>query len=435
MDLAEEPGLNFPAEDVLSLSDVLDRLMLIVNVSFPATLWVRTEIAKMNVYPATGHCYLDLVEKERGKVRAQARGIIWADSFEVVSEKFRQAVGEDLKGGLTVLFLARVNFHPVYGFSLVITDIEPEFTLGALAREKKLTIEKLKKEGIFDANRKVSLPLVPRRIAVISAETSKGYSDLLSIFRGYHRKYKLDIRLFPALLQGDRAVETIVAQLQYLETVKEQFDIVMIIRGGGDEIGMTCFDHYDLAREIALFPLPVVTGIGHSTNETVSEMVAAHNKITPTDVAYFILARLDSFLDELAALGRRAFELAGRRTREERQSLDHLFGMLAIHRAQFFRNSLSDLDHLQEMMILHRSQFFRNATSKLNTIESRIRDLDPRNVLKRGYSITRDEKGKIIRNPTEVESGAIISTELFSGTILSKVESTNQHDTEVKDPV
>jgi len=249
---------------------------------FPSPVWIKAEIAKLNVYQQSGHCYLDLVEKQQNQTKAQFRAVIWANDFACVARKFSEVTREELQGGMNVLLLARPAFHPIYGLSLQVSDIEPSFTLGEMERQKQQSVRQLKAEGLFERNKLLPLPLLPLRLAVISAETSKGYADFLNIIENYPQHYRFIFRLFPALLQGDRAVESISQQLAAIFDRVDEFDFVLIIRGGGDEIGMTCFDNLMLARTVCLSPLPVITGIGHSTNETVVELVAGRNKITPT---------------------------------------------------------------------------------------------------------------------------------------------------------
>jgi len=406
MDLFGDNEIKENISRIYTLSEIAEEITMALRETLPEAVWVKVEIAKMNVYPGTGHCYLDLVEKSEGKTKAQVRGVIWANDFEYVDRKFRNIAGSEIRGGITVLFLARLNFHPVYGFSLVISDIEPSFTLGELVRERLATIERLKNEGLLDANKKLPLPLAPLRIAVISAETSKGFADFITILQNSLRKYAFEITLFPALLQGDKAVESISTQLKACSSQKEKFDLITIIRGGGDEIGMTCFDSYTICREIGLCPIPVISGIGHSTNETVAEMVAAQNKITPTDVAYFILGLLDRFLEEVEFSGKRMFDLARRRIREERNNLDHLHKMITIFKDQAIRNKLRIL----------------------TGFETRLIDLDPRNILKRGYSITYRENGSIIKEVGLLLPDEVIITELAKGKVKSKVESITENN-------
>ena len=208
---------------------------------------------------------------------------------------FLKVLHEPLKNGIYILFSAKISFHALHGLSLRILDIDPSFSLGELEKEKQETIEKIRKEGIFNSNKSLKLALLPKRIAIISAQTSKGYSDFLNVIDGNTWGYQFFQILFPAHLQGENAVESIMNQLIRIKKVKHHFDAVAIIRGGGGDIGLTCYNNYELSKAIALFPIPVLTGIGHSTNETVAEMVAFKNAITPTELADFLIQKFHNF--------------------------------------------------------------------------------------------------------------------------------------------
>lgn len=250
---------------------------------------------KLNFYRKTGHCYPDLVEKTGSKVVAEMRGNIWKSNFIEINDKFKSVLNEELGDNMTVVFLAKVKYHPVYGLSLNITDVDPAYTLGEMAKQKAENIRKLKDEGIFEANKNTSLPIIPKVIAVISVSTSKGYQDFLSVIDNNSFQYEFHHLLFPAILQGERAVKTILEKLDRVKKYIEVFDAVAIIRGGGGDVGLGCYDDYMLAREVANFPIPVLTGIGHSTNETVTEMVSYKSFITPTKMAEFLIQKYHNF--------------------------------------------------------------------------------------------------------------------------------------------
>lgn len=253
--------------------------------------WVKCELVKLNLHLSSGHCYLELADRNESTMVAQCKGIIWADSYLAIQQKFRSTINSELASGMKVLFQCSVTFHPIHGFSLYVTDVEPAFTLGEMAKMKNDSILKLKSEKVFDLNKLKKLPILPKRIAVISVETSRGYQDFISTINNYHRKYSLELSLFEATLQGDNAVITIVRALQKIASRIADFDVVTIIRGGAGDTGLACYDEFTLAKEVACFPIPIVTGIGHATNETVTEMVAFKNCITPTAAADFFLEK------------------------------------------------------------------------------------------------------------------------------------------------
>ena len=396
-------------KSIYSLSDLAEGIRFAIYRSFPDRFWVQAEIAKLNIYPRSGHAYLDLVEKEDGKTKSQMRGIIWADDFSDIQERFEEVTREPFREGLNVLFFARMNYHALYGFSLWISDVEPSFTLGELTRLKVQTIERLQKEELFDLNKQLPIPATPLRIAVISAETSKGYLDFLEVIKQHPIPYRFEITLFPALLQGDKAIDSIRGQLKVISGIQlssiqhpaSSFDLLAIIRGGGDEIGLTCFDDYDLAREICQFPMPVITGIGHSTNETVVELVAAVNKITPTEVGYYLLSQLDEVTNNLDEMNLQVNVMT--------------MGIVKARRAQ--------VDGISDNLIRDARHFFSSHTNRLNHIEQLVRNLDPKNILQRGFSLTYDQQGNILKDSQAVSSGDKITTELQSGTIQSTVDS------------
>lgn len=280
---------------IYTLSKVTQAIENVISKYASNYIWIKAEIVKLNYYAQSGHCYPDLVEKKDNKVIAELRGNIWSSNFEKINKKFKSVLNEGLGDNMTVVFYASVKFHSVYGLSLNITDVDPSYTLGELAKQKAETIKKLKDENIFNLNKQTKLPLVPKIIAIISVNTSKGYNDFINVIDKNPWKYKFQYLLFPAILQGDRAIDTIVNQLKRISEYKQVFDAVAIIRGGGGEIGLSCYDDYKLASTIAKYPLPVLTGIGHSTNETVAELVSFRSFITPTKIGEFLLQEYHNF--------------------------------------------------------------------------------------------------------------------------------------------
>ncbi|MFC2102425.1 exodeoxyribonuclease VII large subunit [Bacteroidota bacterium] len=411
-------------QTIYSLSTLAEKLRFSIYRSFPDQVWVQAEVAKKNIYPRSGHVYLDLVEKEKGATLAQFRGIIWANDYPAIQEKFEKTTRETFREGLKILFLARFNFHPTYGLSLWISDVEPSFTLGDLSRVKSQTIDRLREEKLFDLNKELPIPSLPLRIAVISAETSKGYLDFIQVIRQHTIPYRFEVTLFPALLQGDKAVDSIRNQLNLISG----FDLVAIIRGGGDEIGLTCFDDYTLAKDICTFPLPVVTGIGHSTNETVCEMVAALNRITPTEVAYDLLGRLDTVYETLMATEAELGLIVKQMLSVKHEALLRSTESLHTIMRTFVRRQRSDLEHKEKTLRLMVGHFFSSRKSLLDGIEGQVRNLDPKRILQRGYSMTFDQNGRILKDASRLKPGDKIRTELANGTLRSTIDHEKRDD-------
>lgn len=280
---------------IYNLSSVTKAIENVINTHCNKTIWVKAEIVKLNYYPQSGHAYPDLVEKKDGKVLAEIRGNIWSSNFEQINKKFKSVLNEVLGDNMSIVCLATVKYSSVYGLSLNITDIDPSYTLGELAKQKVETIKKLKDEKLFSLNKTKSIPILPKTIAIISVETSKGYNDFINVLKNNSWSYKFHHLLFPVVLQGERAITSILSQLENIKKYSDVFDAVIIIRGGGGDIGLSCYDDYSLSKAIAIFPIPVLSGIGHSTNETVVELVSFKSFITPTKVAEFLLQQYHNF--------------------------------------------------------------------------------------------------------------------------------------------
>ena len=297
---------------VFSLLEVTKSIQKTLSDRYTSSFWVKAEMSKLNFYIHSGHCYPELIEKHEEKIIAQIKSTIWKDDYQAINEKFLKVVNEPLKDGIKILFLARISFDPVYGLSLRIIDIDPAFTLGDLEKEKQETIRKLKENGIFDRNKSLKIPLLLQRIAIISVETSKGYADFKNVLDTNPWNYKFFHFLFPSLLQGEKAIESITHQLGRIKKVIGHFDAVAIIRGGGGDIGLSCFNNYELVKEVAMFPIPVITGIGHTTNETVIEMISFSNGITPTKIAEYLIQNFHNFSVPVRNAEEKIIEMSGR---------------------------------------------------------------------------------------------------------------------------
>ena len=289
---------------IFSLKQVLQSIRKTIEERYQSLYWVKVEMHKLNRYPS-GHCFPELLQKEDGKIVAQISGTIWKQNFDRINQRFMEVVKEPLKDDLTLLMQIRVSFHEVYGLSLEIIDVDPSYSLGELQRERNETLQKLKELKLLDANQKLEFPLLPKRVAIISAASSKGLNDFYQVIDHNKYGYLIERELFPAYVQGDLAVNSIIEQIRKLKDRVADFDIVVIVRGGGGEVGLSCYNNFLLCREIAEFPLPILTGIGHSTNLTVAEMIAFRNAITPTELGEFLIQVFREFDLEIRDLGHR----------------------------------------------------------------------------------------------------------------------------------
>jgi exodeoxyribonuclease VII large subunit len=391
----------------------------VISASFPDAYWVAAEIAELKCNQK-GHCYIELAEKEEEKVTAQIKATIWAYEYRKLGSKFEKATGGPLKPGMRVLLRAEVTFHEVYGLSLNIRDIDPSYTLGEMARKKKEVIERLGKEGIIGLNKSLPLPLVPQRIAVISSPTAAGYGDFFQQLDRNAFGYRFVHVLFPALMQGQEAEQSVVSALEEIRK-SGGYDIAVIIRGGGSAVDLSCFDGYAIASQIAKFPLPVITGIGHEKDDTVADMVAHTKMKTPTAVAEFLISGMRSFEERVLDIQERTLTFTERFLKDKRYELGGLGQKLL-----FLPLRLSSL-HSQRIALLRKdlealaARILKNAENRGNVMEQAVKHLDPANVLRRGYSITR-HKGRVLRDASLLKKWAVIETRLRNGRVTSIVQ-------------
>jgi exodeoxyribonuclease VII large subunit len=412
---------------VFSLLEVMKSVQKTLTDRYKSSFWVKAEMNKLNFYKQSGHCYPDLVEKADGKTIAQMRAILWKDDYQRIDKLFRRTLNEPLKEGIKILFLAGISFDASHGLTLRITDIDPDYTLGDLEKEKQDTIRRLKEEGLFGRNKLQTLPLLPQRIAIISVESSKGYKDFLGKINSNPWGYCFFHYLFPSLLQGEKIIQSISAQLNNIRKVIHHFDAVAIVRGGGGEIGLSSYNHYLLAKEIATFPLPVLTGIGHITNETVVEMVAYRNLITPTDLAGFFIQQFHNFAAPVRNVEQQIIAQSRRIISRERllfQSETKLFrsateSILFHHKHKMiqFCEKLSDKSQL----------LIREQSVWLDNTEKNINSMSPREVMRRGYSLTLHE-GRVVKNMSRLKAGDTLKTLVFEGEIVSTVQTIHKEE-------
>jgi exodeoxyribonuclease VII large subunit len=328
---------------------------------------------------------------------------------------------------MKVLLLVGVIFHEVYGLSLNVRDIDPAYTMGEMALKKREVIERLIKEGLIGLNKSLSLPIVPQRIAVISSPTAAGYGDFFGQLDNNPYGYRFVHTLFPALMQGSGAEQSIISALRKASKKIDLFDVLVIIRGGGSVIDLNCFDSYNLASEVARSPLPVITGIGHEKDDTVAD-IAAHTKMkTPTAVAEFLISGLRSFEENIIELQNRMVKHAGIFIKTENFALTSLTQRLNFISIQLTVSLHNKIDGTEVNLRSQIKQFVQKNGSRLDHFEKVVRLLDPVNVLQRGYSITH-HKGKILKEIALLRKGDVIETRLFKGVFKSIVDKTKEAD-------
>lgn len=456
-------------KQVFTLQQVVRSIKKTLEDRYTQNYWVKAEMHKLNKYPS-GHAFPELVQKDDNKIVAQITGTIWKQQLERINTKFIEVVKEPLREGTTLLLLVKINYSETFGLGLQILDIDPSFSLGELQKQREETLRKLAKEGLLNLNQKLHFPLLPKRVAIISADSSKGLSDFLQVLQENEKSYFIFTHLFNAYLQGDVAVQSIISALKKIKRVKDHFDIVIIVRGGGAEVGMTCYNNYDLCKAIAEFPLPVLTGIGHSTNLNVAEMVSFRNEITPTKLAEFLLQTFREFEQETKRLNRemiahslqiidktkqdfngqvRIFKHASLRFTDSLKnelnqqiielknttryflknendavlSLKNDYRIVTKEIITAERNTLSLISKPIKGSLLH---FFERKESDLEQLEKTVNILNPSNVLQRGYSLTL-LNGKILSTKNKPKKGDLIESKTNSLTLFSRVEKTSEN--------
>ncbi|MDN5204998.1 exodeoxyribonuclease VII large subunit [Fulvivirgaceae bacterium BMA10] len=429
--------------DQLSLLELNTIIKQALDLNLEPSYWVVAEIGEMRLNQK-GHCYMELVEKEGETVKAKIRANIWAYNYRNLSGWFEAITHQSLQPGIKILANVQVNFHELYGLSLNIKDIDPNFTLGERARKKQEVIAQLVEDGVFDMNKEQELPLVPQNIAVISSPTAAGYGDFNDQLTNNSGGYHFNINLFQALMQGDEAKESIIEAMHQVYEQVEDFDTLVIIRGGGSQVDLDCFDTYDLAAHVAQFPLPVITGIGHERDETIVDLVAHTKMKTPTAVAEFLLDGIKTFDDKLdqsfatlayhterflqhqqhhlEQLRNQLLFISKQKIQRQQSRLDLVAQNLQHSAIMSLNAETSKLNNLENVLSKLPKQVIDNTWNKLKLLEKTIELGDPNTILQKGFSITRFN-GKALKNETvSIQLGDIISTETSEQTISSKIQ-------------
>lgn len=364
---------------------------------FPGRYWVRAEIASMNV---RGHCYMELVEKgENGILSAKVRATCWSNTYSLLSAYFTQETGEVLHVGLQVLVEVSVEYHAVYGLSLNVCNIDPTYTLGDLAKQRQETIRRLTEDGVMELQKALFVPSLVRRIAVVSSADAAGYEDFCNQLKQNRFGFAFYTKLYPAIMQGDTAARSIIRALSAIADEEEEWDIVVIIRGGGANTDLKCFDDYNLASHCAQFPLPIVAGIGHTKDVSVVDMVVHTSVKTPTAAAEWLITRVE---EEVEKVGGLLFRLQ----RATQGAINRHRNKLAVYQ-QLLKGAVKRAVMKEE--------------GKMSLWMKTIELHSPERIFKMGYSLT-TVNGKVVRRAEDVQVGEVMETHLKDGVIRSVVE-------------
>ncbi len=432
----------FDNKKIWRLSQVTDSLQSVVKKAYSTKYWIVASIARLGYIKSTGHCYPELIEKSDGIITASMRGFVSASRFKTISYQFKKETGEELKDGIEWLFLAEISFTPTRGITLVIVDSEPAYTVGRLAVERIKTIERLKKEGLFEKNKRLPFPMPPSRIAVISVESSNGYQDFLNILKREGKDYRISTKLFPAIMTGEKNIESIVFRLGHIKEIADRFDLVIILRGGGGEAGLAGYDSYELSAAIADFPIPVITGIGHAPNQLVATMVSHLDGITPSDVAFKIVnwfkVENQKLIDRIARIAQLSMFKLQREDARLNRIVDSLPGM--VHRrvsmeeirVNTMRHLLvsagklrleketAKLDQLSLIYIESIKRRFAEEDQRIDKLQRELELINPLRMMEKGWSYMIMD-GEIVKSPDQVIEGDIVTTRTSAGEIKSVV--------------
>lgn len=423
---------------VTSLSRIIAGLL---TVSDLREVWVTGELIDLRA--SGGHCYMELIDKEAstGRVNARIKAIMWANSAPAIGRKFAEATGQRLVSGLKVMVRGTVNYHPSFGISLVISDINPSFTLGEAERRRREILSRLQADGVIDLNKQQPWGVPVMRIAVVSAAGAAGYGDFVNQLFSSTRRFRFHVELFPAILQGERTPASCIAALDAIATRVDEFDCVVIIRGGGSTTDLQSFDDYTLALNVAQFPLPVIVGIGHERDVTVLDYVAALRVKTPTAAAEWLIARAGECLDRLRTAAAEILAAAADRMAGCHTQLSYCEGMLptvatgAVERARGFISSarltlagigagrispaLARLEAAGQAITVASAAIISRATERLTASGNLLSVLSPEATLRRGFTVTRTTDGRTIRSASDMPEGSEIITTFADGSFSS----------------
>ncbi|MBR6036464.1 MAG: exodeoxyribonuclease VII large subunit [Bacteroidaceae bacterium] len=426
----------------LTLYEINSLVRQTLELTLDDEYWVQAEIAELRV---NRHCYMELVQKEvqGGGIVAKARAQVWANRWAIIKPMFEQMTGQTLAAGMQVMLKAEVTFHEQYGYSLNVTDLDPTYTLGDIARHRQEILRQLAEEGIETMNKELPLPRLLQRIAVISSASAAGYGDFCNQLKDNQRGLAFETELFQAVMQGNEVENSVVAALNRIAERVDEWDVVVIIRGGGATSDLQGFDSLLLAENVAQFPLPIITGIGHERDDTVIDLIAHTRVKTPTAAAEFLIHHQEEELDALEDLSARLAEQVSQvlydettrlklvankipllfstvKAREEMR-LHRLSASLANSSVQYVEQAKGGVGMLEKQLVLYTSSLMQGERKRIELMENKLQSAHPDRILRLGFSITRIG-GKAVKDANEVKAGDEIETTLASGTIRSIVE-------------
>ena len=392
-----------------------------IAMQLPDEYWVEAELSECR--ERGGHCYMELVEKDdrSNTPIARASAKCWRQTWQMVQPYFERTTGQPLHAGLKVLLKVYAQFHEAYGFSWIVTDIDPTYPLGDMARKRQEIIRQLKEEGIFDLQRELHIPLFAQRIAVISAENAAGYGDFCRQLEDNGYGFRFEVTLFPAVMQGEQVEQSIIAALEKIYSLNATFDVVVIIRGGGATADLSGFDTLALAENVAQFPLPVITGIGHDRDESILDMISHTRVKTPTAAATLLVDNLLRVLDRIERAQTFVSHFVSDSIHRHQQRISQLATLIPTLALRTVSDGRHRIEMLQPRPRLAIERLLTEQKHRLERMALQLQGFDPQILLARGYSITLKD-GRAVRDPAQVKPGDEIETRIEKGTFKSIVK-------------
>lgn len=409
-------------EQALSLYELNGLVKRSIRNSMPETYWLQAELSDVRSN-YSGHCYLEFIQKDASgnNLIAKARGTIWSNIYKMLKPYFEQETGQAFASGIKVLVRVSVDFHELYGYSLTVLDIDPTYTVGDMERKRREILRQLEEEGVIDLNKELEMPLLPQRVAVISSATAAGYGDFCNQLANNPRGYGFHTQLFPAIMQGDRVEESVIAALNAIYAQLDCWDVVVIIRGGGATSDLSGFDTYELAANCAQFPLPIITGIGHERDDTVIDLVAHTRVKTPTAAAAFLIACMDKVAKRLDDCAYRLQQGVRNRLLWEHRRMENLKQRIPSAVYKRIADAKYDLLSAQRNLQMASRQFLSVKKHRLELLQQRLNDALPEKQLARGYSITLKD-GKAVKDASLLKEGDTLITLLHQGKVESIIK-------------
>lgn len=405
----------------VTLYELNEYIRRILALNLSEALWISCEIAQAS--ESRGHYFLELVQKSESEenIVAQASAVIWQNNLRQLRRKIGVTLDSLLQDGMEVLLKVKVDFNERYGLKLIIEDIDPAYTLGKLELKRRQTIEQLRQQGLLENQKILSLPIVLQRIAIISSERAAGYQDFLQHLQQNTYGYKFQLHFFQSAMQGDLVESEMLQRLKAISTAKENFDCVVIIRGGGARLDLNAFDNFNLAKAVATLPIPVFTGIGHDIDETVLDLVAHASLKTPTAVADFLIAHNLKFENTLVNISLVLKSNTLQKINNQALFISNLTKNIHFHTQQQFFRQHQMLDFIENTVPRLSNYQLQFAKQNLDTLEKMTELLSVESTLQRGFAIVA-KNGKIVRSKQDVSSGDEIFTRLIDGEFTSKVD-------------